>query len=68
MAQDVLSREFVDHVLRDVIERCANRRIRGGAMCRGGSFDRSGAGLELCGEWKMRREAELSSADPIQVV
>ena len=33
-AQDVLSREFVDRVLRDVIERCANRRIRGGVMSR----------------------------------
>ena len=29
-------------------------------MFRGGSFDRSGAGLELHEEWKGRREVELS--------
>ena len=47
---------------RDVIERCANRRIRGGAMFRGGSFDRSGAGLELYVGWRKRREVGLSSS------
>ena len=57
-----LSRAFVDRVLRDVIERCANRRIRGEAMSRGGSFDRSIAGLELCVGWRKRREVGLSSA------
>ena len=46
---------------RDVIERCANRGIGGGAMSRGGSFDRSGAGLELYVGWRKRREVGLSS-------
>ena len=60
-AQDVLSREFVDRVLRDVIERCTNRRIRGEAMSRGGSFDRSGAYLELYVGWRKHREVGLAS-------
>ena len=68
MPLDVLRGEFVDHVLRDVIERCANRRIQGGAMSRGGSFDRSGAGLELYVRWRKRREVGLSNTDLIQAV
>ena len=46
----------------------ATRQSRGGAMFRGGSFDRSGGCQEFHGEWRMRREADLSSADPIQEV
>ena len=46
----------------------ASRRSRGEAMFRGGSFDRSGAGLELHTEWKRRREVELSNADHIRAV
>ena len=40
--------EVVGHILHDVIECCADRRIQGGAISRGGSFDRLDAGLELC--------------------
>ena len=35
-------------------------------MSRGGSFDQSGAGLELYAEWKKRREDELSSTGQIR--
>ena len=62
----VLSREFVDRVLRDVTDLLASRRSRGEAMFRGGSFDRSGAGLELHEECKSRREVELSNTDQIR--
>ena len=37
-------------------------------MFRGGSFDRSGAGLELHEEWKRRSEVELSNTDQIRAV
>ena len=59
-AQDVLSREFVDRVFHDLIEHCANRRIRGEAMSRGGSFHQADHGLEPCMGWRKRREVELS--------
>ena len=36
-------------------------------MFRGGSFDRSGAGLELYVGWRRRREVELSNTDRIRV-
>ena len=48
-AQNVLSRESVDRVFRDVIERCAVQRNPGGAIPRNGSSDRSGGCLELRG-------------------
>ena len=32
-------------------------------MSRGGSFDRLGAGLEFCDEWKRRRACALSNND-----
>ena len=51
-----------------LIECCANRRIRGEAMSRGGSFDRSGASLELYVGWRKRREVVLSNTDLIQEV
>ena len=35
-------------------------------MFRGGSFDRSGEGLELHEEWKKRREVEPSNTDLIR--
>ena len=65
LLQDVLSRESVDRVFHDVIERCASRRSRDEAMPRGGSFDQSGASLEVYAEWKKRREDELSSTGQI---
>ena len=37
-------------------------------MSRGGSFDRSGAGLELYVVWRKRREVGLSNTDLIQAV
>ena len=46
----------------------ASRRSRGEAMFRGGSFDRSGAGLELHAEWKRRNEVEFFNADQIRAV
>ena len=46
----------------------ATQRSRGGAMLRGGSFDQSGGCQEHHVEWRMRREAELSSTDPNQEV
>ena len=60
-AKDVLSREFVDHVFHDVIERCANRRNRGEAMSHDGSFDRSDVGLEFCVGWRKLHGVELSN-------
>ena len=53
-------------VFRDVIELFANQRIQGGAMSRGGSFDRSGAGQELYVGWRKRREVVPSNTDLIQ--
>ena len=49
-------------------ERLALRRIQGGAMSRGGSLDRPGAGLELYVGWRKRREVVLSNTDLIQEV
>ena len=37
-------------------------------MSRGGSFDQSGAGLELCVGWRKRRKVVLSNTDLIQEV
>ena len=37
-------------------------------MSRGGSFDRSGAGLEFCVGWRKRREVGLSSAGRTRAV
>ena len=51
------------HVVTDCL---ASRRSQGEAMFRGGSFDRSGAGLELHEEWKKHREVELSNTDRIR--
>ena len=59
MAQNVLSRESVDRVFRDVIERCAIQQNPGGAIPRDGSSDRPGGCLELRGEWRMRHADEL---------
>ena len=49
-----------------VAERLAIRRSRGEALFRGGSFHRSGAGLELHEEWKRHRGVELSNTDRIR--
>ena len=65
LLQDVLSRESVDRVFHDVIERCASRRSRDEAMPRGGSFDQWSASLEVYAEWKKCREDELSSTGQI---
>ena len=37
-------------------------------MSRGGSFDRSGAGLEFYVTWRKRHEVVLSDTDQIQEV
>ena len=58
-----LEKESFDCTFHVVAERLANRRIQGGAMSRGGSFDQSGAGLELYVEWRRRRELVLSNTD-----
>ena len=47
-------------------ERVAIQRSRSEAMFRGGSFDRSGASLELHEERKRHREVELSNTDRIR--
>ena len=51
-AQDVLLRGSFDCTFHVVTDLLASRRSRGEAMLRGGSFVRSGAGLELHEEWK----------------
>ena len=63
MSWDALWVEIVGHVLHDVIECCANRRIQCGAVSRGGSFERLGASQDFCEEWKMRRVCALSNTD-----
>ena len=48
--------KFVGHVLHDMIECCANRRIQSEAISRGDSFDQSAANLGLYLGWRKRRE------------
>ena len=51
-AQNDLLRGSFDCTFHAVTDRLASRRSQGEAKFRGGSFDRSGAGLELHEEWK----------------
>ena len=63
-AQNVLSREPVDRVFRDVIERCAVQRNPGGAIPRDGSSDLSGGYPELREEGECRRNPHTSAHLP----
>ena len=60
-ALNVLSREFVKRLFRDVIDCCAAPKNPSGAISRGGSSDRSAGCPGLRGEQGMRRVAVLSN-------